>query len=96
MNENKDKNLSIIDFGECKQILKDEYGINYILILKVDIHLSSSNNIVLKYEAYNPKNLTQLDLSKCNDAKINTYLPYKWPSEFFDLFITIYDKKKNL
>jgi len=89
MNENKDKNLSIIDFGECKQILKDEYGINYILILKVDIHLSSSNNIVLKYEAYNPKNLTQLDLSKCNDAKINTYLPYSLPSEFFDLFIRL-------
>ena len=89
MNENKDKNLSIIDFGECKQILKDEYGINYILILKVDIHLSNSNNIVLKYEAYNPNNFTQLDLSKCNDSKINTYLPYVLPSEFFDLFIKL-------
>ena len=89
MHENKDKNLSIIDFGECKQILKDDYGINYILILKVDIHLSNSNNIVLKYEAYDPKNLTKLDLSKCNDAKINTYLPYILPSEYFDLYIKL-------
>jgi len=89
MNENKGKNLSIIDFGVCKQILKDEYGIDYILILKVDIHLSNSNTIVLKYEAYDPTNFTHLDLSKCNDVKINTYLPYTLPSEYLELYIKL-------
>ena len=50
MDENINKNISIIDFGECEKKLKYIYGIDYILILQMDIFLSNSTNIVMKYE----------------------------------------------
>ena len=89
MDENKNKNLSIIDFGECEEKLKDLFDINYILILQIDIFLSNATNIVMKYEIYNPDNLERIDLSICNDMTINTYLPYSIPDEELDLYIKL-------
>jgi len=76
MEQNISQDISVIDFLECEEILKYEYGIDYILILKIDIYSSNSTNIILKYEAYDPYTLKKLNLSLCDDVKINVYLPY--------------------
>jgi hypothetical protein len=86
MNQNINKNISIIDFSKCEEILKKAENIDYILILKVDIYLSNSTNIVLKYEAFNPYTLKKLNLSKCNKVKINTLVPYSLTGKYVDLY----------
>ena len=86
MNQNKNKNISIIDFSKCEEILKKKENIDYILILKVDIYLSNSTNIVLKYEAYNPYTLNKLNLSVCNKVKINTLVPYSLAGKYIELY----------
>ena len=91
MNQNKNKNISIIDFSKCEELLKKTEKIDYILILKVDIYLSNSTNIVLKYEVYNPYTLTKLDLSICNKAKINTLVPFSLTGKNVDLFSELND-----
>ena len=89
MDDNLDKNISIIDFGECEEKLKKVFGIDYILILQIDIFVSTSTNIVMKYEVYNPYTLEKIDLSICNDMTINTYLPYAIPDEDLDLYVQL-------
>ena len=86
MEQNMNKDISVIDFIQCEKILKYKYGIDYILILKMDIYSSNSTNIVLKYEAYDPYNLTKLNLSLCDDVKINVYLPYILSGEDLDIY----------
>ena len=86
LEQNISKNISVIDFIECEEILKYEYGIDYILILKIDIYLSNSTNIVFKYEAYDPYTLEKLNLSLCEDVKINVYLPYILSGEDLDIY----------
>ena len=96
MEENIDKNISIIDFGDCEKKLKDMLGIDYILILQIDVFLSTSTNIVLKYEVYNPNNLEKVDLSVCEDMTINTYLPYSISDEELELYINLKESGYNL
>jgi len=86
MAQNKNKNISIIDFSKCEEILKNSEKIDYILILKFDIYLNNSTNIALKYEAYNPYTFKKLDLSICNKAKINTLVPYSLKGKYVELY----------
>ena len=79
MNVNENKNISIIDFGECETILKEFYYIDYLLILKIDTKLSNYNTI-LNYEIYNPKTKEKLNLSLCDNIKINIKTNY-FPSQ---------------
>ena len=79
MNENENKNISIIDFGECEAILKKIYDIDYLLILKIDTKLNNYNTI-LNYEIYNPNTKEKLNLSLCDDIKINIKTNY-FPSQ---------------
>ena len=96
MDENLEKNISIIDFGECEKKLKNMFSIDYILVLQIDIFLSTSTNIVLKYEVYNPYNLERIDLSICKDMTINTYLPYPLSDEEFELCINLNESGYDL
>jgi hypothetical protein len=96
MDENLDKNISVIDFGECEKKLKNIFGIDYILVLQIDIFLSNSTNIVLKYEVYNPFNLEKIDLSICKDMTINTYLPYPLSDEELELCINLNESGYDL
>ena len=89
MDENINKNITIIEFGECEEKLKKVFGIDYILILQMDIFLSTSTNIVMKYEVYNPYTLEKIDLSICNDMTINTYLPFSISNEDLELYIKL-------
>ena len=79
MDENENKNISIIDFGECETKLKKIYDIDYLLILKIDTKLSNYNTI-LNYEIYNPNTKEKLNLSLCDNIKINIKTNY-FPSQ---------------
>ena len=89
MDDNKNRNVSIIELGECGEKLKKMYNIDYIIILKVDIFLTNSTNVVLKYEIYNPYTLEKIDLSICSGMLIDTYLPYSLSDEDLELFINL-------
>ena len=80
MSENENSNMSIIDLGECEQILLDEYKLDYLLILKIDTKLDENTAVILNYEVYNPKTHEKLNLSICINTTIYTYSNY-YPSE---------------
>ena len=47
-------NISSIDFGECENILKKHYNIDYLIVFKMDIKLNNSYSTVVQYEVYSP------------------------------------------
>ena len=65
--------ISNIDLGPCETRLKEIYGIpptESLVIYKIDIKIPESHNTFVKYEVYNPIDLTILDLSFCKDINI--------------------------
>ena len=74
---NKNHNISTINFGECEENLKSIYNINpnkSLLILKVDSFIIGSNIPVIQYEVYHSDNKSKLDLNLCNN-KIEINIP---------------------
>ena len=76
MYENKNKNISIIDLGDCGEKLKEHYKIKELLIFKMDLKLNDNSPNILNYEVYNPLTLSKLNLSICEGIKITVYSPY--------------------
>ena len=73
---NEKENISIIDLGECEDILKSVYGINSSLIVyKMDIPIPGYSAKKVNYEIYNPNNFSVIDLNYCNQSTINIKLP---------------------
>ena len=71
-------NVSSIDFGECENVLEEEYKIshnNSILIIKVDTINEDINSTFVQYELYHPYNKTQLDLGYCSNLEIYIKIP---------------------
>ena len=67
------KEISIIDLGECQQILKAYYHIpeeESLIIYKTDIKTSNLVQSFIQYEIYNPLNLEKLSLSICDNTTI--------------------------
>ena len=89
MNDNLNKNISIIDFGECETRLRKNQSIDYLLVLKIDTKIDSNSANILNYEVYNPNTLDKLDLSICEDIKINTYSHFFPPQETLDKIIKL-------
>ena len=72
-------NLSIIDLGECHDLLKARYFPNIngnisFIILKFEnmTNIASEKNV--QFEVYDPFNYTKLDLSICENKPINVYI----------------------
>ena len=89
MNINKKSNISIIEFGECEKKLKDYYDIDNLIIFKMDLKLNNTPPTIINYEVYNPKNLTKLDLSICENMKITIYSPYTPSKESLNKIIQL-------
>ena len=72
-------NSSIIDLGECSNLLKNRYFPNNnnvsLIILKFEkmTNISSEKNI--QFEVYDPFNFTKLDISICQNISIDIYIP---------------------
>ena len=72
---NDNYNISSIDFGECEQVLKSHYSLEYLLVFKRDIKLNDSYPTYVDYEVYSPLDKTQLNLSLCNKTQIEVNVP---------------------
>ena len=77
-------NISSIDLNECEEILKKEYGIDKLTILKIDIKRNDTPSTQVEYQVINSETDEILDLSKCVDSKINIYAPVDFDPEYFD------------
>ena len=92
---NNTNQLSNIDLGECENILKDHYHIDRnvsLIILKFEKVSNNSSERAIQYEVYEPFNLTKLDLSPCNDVKIDIYTHVELSEELLNLYN---EMKKN-
>ena len=71
-------NLSMINLGECENLLKRQNNINNnvsLIIYKMEkINLLASQKDI-QYEVYNPESKERLDLSICENEKIDIYIP---------------------
>ena len=86
---NNTNQLSNIDLGECENILKDHYLIDRnvsLIILKFEKVSNNSSERAIQYEVYEPFNLTKLDLSPCNDVKIDIYTHVELSEELLNLY----------
>ena len=76
---NKKKNVTTINLGECETKLKEEYNISIndsLYILKIDVEVDNMKKV--EYEVYYPfstNNLTKLNLSVCKNIKIDISIP---------------------
>ena len=59
------KKISLIEFNECGNYLKDNFGVNDILLLKINI---------VKYYIYDYYG-NELDILLCNSISINVFSP---------------------
>ena len=70
-------NTSIIDLGECEEILRKTYHINQndsLIFIKNEQQSDKASQKNVKYEVYEPYNRTKLNLSLCDEAPINVYI----------------------
>ena len=72
-NNKYQENLSYLDFEECEKKLLQEYGIEYLYVLKIDIRINNTDPTIVNIQAFDPDNKNELDLSKCGN--INIELP---------------------
>ena len=96
---NKTNNFSIIDLGECQNILKEYYHINKnvsLLIIKFEKVTDVSYERSLQYEVYEPYNKTKLNLSICNNMTIDIYIPVILSEELQNLYEELKDMGYNL
>ena len=76
---NENKNISIISLGDCEDKLKAFYGISEnepLIIFKIDVYEEGLLIPRITYEVYS-KTKKQLNLSICDNTKINVLLPAK-------------------
>ena len=71
-------NISSINLGECEIKLKNYYKIpeqKSLIIFKIDIYEEGLLIPKIEYTVFEPINYQKLNLSICNDIKINLFLP---------------------
>ena len=73
-------NTSVIDLGQCNNLLKNEYFPNNndnipFIILKYEKVTNISFEKNIQFEVYEPFNKTKLDLSICQNVSIDVYIP---------------------
>ena len=79
--KNNNNNSTTIDLGDCEKKLKEKYNIsenNNLYILKLDIYIDGYKNPKVEYEVYYPfneNNMTKLDLSYCENIKVDISIP---------------------
>jgi len=91
----KYKNISNIDFGECENILKNHYKIDYLLILKFDIKINDTTPSKVEYIVYDPKTKEKLNLSICHN-KIKIESPLILDNYTLDLYKNLTELGYNI
>ena len=92
----KNKKVSTINLGKCEDKIKEKYNIgknDNLYILKLDIKLDKIQKV--EYEVYSPdstNNLKLLNLSICENIKIDISIPIELSKEEIDK----YNKSSNI
>ena len=82
----KNNKISNIDLGECEKILQNIYKIeDPLIIFMADIKRNDTNSTQVEYQVFNPNNLEKLNLSFCENMKIDIYSPIKMDYEVYIL-----------
>ena len=75
---NEYNNISTIHLGDCEQILRSIYHLDNstkLLIFKIDVFEEGHLTPKIEYEVYESVNKTKLELSHCNNVKIDLSIP---------------------
>ena len=94
-NNNKTNKFSVIDLGECEDLLKNHNHINKndsLLIMKLEKITNISSERTLQYEVYEPYTKTKLNLSICSNTTIDIYTPIILSQKLQNL----YDELKDM
>ena len=79
------KQTNTIDLGECEEVLKKNYNINAndsLIVIKMDKYNENKDSIKqVEYEIFHPLNRSLLNLSLCQNTKINIF--YQLSSDKF-------------
>ena len=70
--------LSMIDLGDCGEALKKAYHISEdtpLIIFKLEKYGEVASKKNIQYEVYNPYTKEKMDLSICDDEKVDIYIP---------------------
>ena len=80
--------LSIIDLGDCEDLLKAHYEINpnKSLIIKKYEQLGISAERNIQYEVYHPDTKKKLNLSVCDSGTVDIYIPVELNEKLLDLY----------
>jgi len=82
----KKNNNSYIDLGECETILKKQCGIEEpLIIFMVDIKRNDTISTQVEYQVYNPHNFEKLNLTYCENVKIDIYSPTYMDVDVYNL-----------
>ena len=91
----KNKNISSIDLGECENILKSRYNLSNeedLIVIKADIKSDDLSSTYVQYEIYQPHGLYKLKTEYCKDKKIIIHVPLDLNEET----VNLYDNLKDL
>ena len=87
---NTNSNMSLINLGQCEDILKEEYNISKdknLYIFKIDYYTEELKGPKVEYEVYYPlieSQLLKANLSLCSDVKIDVSIPINLSSSEID------------
>ena len=95
------RNFSIIDLGECTDIIKQKNSIDPnedLVILKYENYgpVSNGNEKSVQYEVYLKNSTTKLDLSVCQETNIDIYIPIELDPETKELYESLKEQGYNL
>ena len=101
LKEKSERSLSIIDFKECADLLRNQYGLNSnddLVILKYENYnkVSNGNEKSIQYEVYLKNNNTKLDLSICDNLNMNIYIPIELSEETQKLIDSLKEQGYNI
>ena len=86
------KNLSIIDLGDCEELLRGENNITdnqNLIFLKYEKLTEVVSDKSIQYEVYHPTTKQKLDLSICDTSTISIYIPINLPDETKQKYIQL-------
>jgi len=89
-NNNSQHDLSIIDLGECENILKRENEIDQnipLIILKLEKTDEVASNRNIQFEVFHPITKVKLDISVCD--QIDIYIPVDLDQKALDLYLDL-------
>ena len=77
-NNNQYQNLSIIELGQCEDVLRSHYNLTHnetILLFKIEKKVDGFLIPIIEYEVYNIDIKQKLDLNLCNQTTIKIFHP---------------------